>query len=195
MRTHQKLYFALLLVVPLGLFACNEGRRPEAPPETRGAGNPSQACDPEGKASSALTSSDRTDGDWTDLPDGEQCVPAAREFFQKRFDVSFPLMPDHWTGACPPKGACHLWLDAQPDPNAWERTDASSGTPQTYDLVVFPPHGTGLGKWGHAAIVDHVEDDQIFVMDDDYVGYNQRSTRTHKVDWPPYGWYRLKTLE
>jgi hypothetical protein len=198
MRTHHKLRFALLLLVPLGLFACNEGRLPEAPPETPGGespSRPSEACDPEGKASCALISSDRTDGDWTDLPDGEQCVPGAREFFQKHFNASFPLMPNHWTENCPPLGACHLWLDAQPDPNVWERIDASGGTPQTYDLIVFPPHGTGLGKYGHAAIVDHIEGDQIFVMDDDYVKYDQRSTKPHKVDWPPYGWYRLKTLE
>lgn len=143
------------------------------------------------EAASAFTSN-YTDGDWSDLPDGLECVPAARRFFEDKFGASFPLMPEHSAGDCPPLGACHLWLDAQPDSNVWERIDAGDGAPQTYDLVVYPPHGTGLGAHGHVGMADHVEDDQICVMDDNYVGHHQRSSKPHSVSWAPYGWYRLR---
>jgi hypothetical protein len=146
------------------------------------------------EAESTLHTSQTVVGDWAGLPDGTECVPGARSFFETRFGASFPRMPAHATGSCPPLGACHLWLDAEPDPGTWERFDAGAGVPQTYDLIVYPPHGNGLGKYGHVAIVDHVEGDHVYVMDVNYVGHHRRSPLPHEVDWAAEGWYRLRTL-
>ncbi|WP_437304683.1 CHAP domain-containing protein [Sorangium sp. So ce388] len=141
-------------------------------------------------ASELALTSDYMVGDWTHLPTGYQCVVGARKFFESAFGVSFPRMPDHWTGDCADFGACHLWLDAEPDPALWEKM--SEGYPSTYDLIVYPPHGAN--PYGHVAIVDHVEGGEIYVMDTNYAEDEQRSTMPHTVSWPEYGWYRLRSL-
>lgn len=129
-------------------------------------------------------------GDWSALPNGYECLAAMQLFYPKKFGVALPLAPDGWDGNCAPEGACHLWLDARPSAGEWERI--TSGTPSTYDLIVYPPIGND--PWGHVAAVDHVENGKIFVMDDNYVAHHTKSAMPHTVAWPAYGWYHLKKL-
>jgi hypothetical protein len=138
----------------------------------------------------AYTSSGTTVGDWHNLEGGVECLVGMQDFYPAQFGVSIPIAPESWNGGCAPEGACHLWLDAQPDASLWEAI--SSGTPSTYDLIVYPPIGND--PWGHVAAVDHVENGQIFVMDDNYVGHHVRSSAPHTVDWAAYGWFHLRSL-
>lgn len=138
----------------------------------------------------AFTSSSKTVGDWSKLQTGYECLEALQYFYPARFGVSLPVAGPGWYGNCAPHGACHLWLDKRPDPDEWERI--TSGTPETYDLIVYPPIGNDI--WGHIASVDHVENGQIFVMDDNYVAHHVKSKVPHTVAWPQYGWYHLKKL-
>lgn len=142
------------------------------------------------KEHAAFSSSNSTVGDWSALPSGVECLVGMQVFYPAKFGVHIPIAPESYSGDCAPEGACHLWLDAQPDPGTWERI--SSGTPSTYDLIVYPPIGND--PWGHVAAVDHVEDGKIYVMDDNYVAHHVRSSTPHTVDWPAYGWYHLRSL-
>ena len=92
------------------------------------------------KQHAAFTSSGTTVGEWSALPGGVECLEGMQAFYPAKFGVSLPIAPDSSYGDCTNVGACHLWLDARPDPGAWERID--SGTPSTYDLIVYPPSAT-----------------------------------------------------
>ena len=138
----------------------------------------------------AFTSSSKTVGDWSKLQTGYECLEALQYFYPAKFGVSLPVAGPGSYGNCAPHGACHLWLDKRPDSAEWERI--STGTPETYDLIVYPPIGNDI--WGHIASVDHVENGKIFVMDDNYVAHHTKSKVPHTVDWPQYGWYHLKKL-
>ncbi|MEO7328494.1 MAG: hypothetical protein ABI193_07950 [Minicystis sp.] len=138
-------------------------------------------------------SSSKTVGNWSKFPDGEQCLPAIQMFYPARFGVSVPIAGPGSTGACASYGACHIWLDKIPDNDDWERIpDDGTHLPTTYDMIVYPPHGTN--PWGHIASVDHVEGKTIFVMDDNYVAHEQKASKPHTVSTKPYGWYHLKKL-
>lgn len=139
---------------------------------------------------SAFTSSNKTVGDWSKLQTGYECLAALQYFYPAKFGVSLPVAGPGAYGNCASHGACHLWLDKRPDPDQWERH--TTGEPQTYDLIVYPPIGNDI--WGHIAAVDHVENGQIFVMDDNYVGHHVKSSKPHTVSWKQYGWYHLKKL-
>lgn len=139
---------------------------------------------------SAYVTSTKTVGDWHLLHTGYECLEAMQYFYPAKFGVSLPVAGPGWDGDCGPHGACHLWLDKRPDPAQWERI--TTGTPSTYDLIVYPPIGSDI--WGHIASVDHVENGRIYVMDDNYVGHHVKSAHPHTVDWPAYGWYHLRKL-
>jgi hypothetical protein len=142
--------------------------------------------------SQELTSS-KTVGNWSKFPDGEQCLAAIQMFYPARFGVSVPIAGPGATGACASHGACHIWLDKIPDSDDWERIpNDGNHLPTTYDMIVYPPHGSN--PWGHIAAVDHVEGKTIFVIDDNYVGYEQKASKPHTVSTKPYGWYHLKKL-
>src|SRR4029079_307190 len=79
------------------------------------------------KEHAAFTSSTKMVGEWSQLPTGVECLVGMQAFYPAQFGVRGPTAPDAWNGDCAPEGACHLWLDAQPDPGTWERI--SSGTP------------------------------------------------------------------
>jgi hypothetical protein len=139
-----------------------------------------------------LTSS-KTVGNWSKLPDGEQCLAAMQMFYPAKFGVHLPLAGTHWTGNCAPHGACHIWLDEIPSSSEWERIpNDGKHLPTTYDLIIYPPSGSNV--WGHAASVDHVEGKTIYVMDDNYVAHETKSSHPHTVSTKAYGWYHLKKL-
>ncbi|MEO6573130.1 MAG: CHAP domain-containing protein [Polyangiaceae bacterium] len=153
---------------------------------------------PEGdeSASSAadeLTTS-RVDGNWSQFPNGEQCYAAIQNFYANRFHATVPHSTSHNNGLCRGGGACDLWVDAEsrPDPNVWERIPNANGAkPELYDMIVYgPPAGE---NYGHVASVDHVENGNIYVIDDNYVGHLQKATRPHTVWVKAYGWYHLKS--
>lgn len=145
-----------------------------------------------GVMSNELTSN-KTVGDWSKFPDGEQCLAAVQLFFPAKFGVYLPTAGDKWTGSCAPHGACHIWLDRIPDADKWERIpNDGKHLPTTYDVIIYPPHSGSV--WGHAAVVDHVEGQTIFVMDDNYVAHEKKASKPHTVSTKAYGWYHLKKL-
>jgi hypothetical protein len=138
-------------------------------------------------------SSSKTVGNWSKFPDGEQCLAAVQLFYPARFGAHVPYAGEGWTGGCAPHGACHIWVDRIPDPAVWERIpNDGKHLPKTYDMIVYPPHSGN--PWGHIASVDHVEGKTIYVMDDNYVGHEQKASKPHTVSSTPYGWYHLKKL-
>jgi len=149
------------------------------------------AVESSGKEGAALSSS-TTVGDWSLFPDYRQCIVGVQEFYPARFSTWIPSMPDVVTGDCAEWGACHLWVDAQPDPAVWERIPDGSGLPATYDIAVYPPKPGN--PYGHVGSVDHVEGGQIFIMDDNFLGDERRAPSPHTVDRAPYGWYHLRSL-
>ena len=141
---------------------------------------------------SELTSS-RTDGDWSKFPNGLECLPAVQGFYPAKFGVSLPVAGPGSVGSCAAYGACKLWLAHEPNPAQWEKIDNDgSHLPSTYDLIVYPPHGTN--PYGHIASVDHVEGKTIYVMDDNYVAHHTKASHPHTVSVSAYGWYHLKSL-
>lgn len=142
------------------------------------------------KRAFAFKSTTKMVGDWTELPDFRQCYVGMSDFYRAKFGVQIPYAPETWNGACAPWGACHLWLDAIPDPNVWERHEAGSGEPTTYDMIVYPP--TDGNEYGHVAGVDHVENGLIYVMDTNFSNNERRSETPHTVGWGEYGWYHLR---
>jgi hypothetical protein len=182
MTTLKTLLATSLIAMTLGLGAC-------------AAGTDSNALEEDGEEQvdaeySAFTSSSKTVGDWSKLQTGYECLAALQYFYPAKFGVSLPVAGPGWYGNCAPHGACHLWLDKRPDSDEWERI--TTGEPETYDLIVYPPIGNDI--WGHIAAVDHVENGKIFVMDDNYVAHHVKSKVPHTVGWPQYGWYHLKKL-
>lgn len=182
MTTLKTLLTTSLIAMTLGLGAC-------------AANTDSNALEEDGEEQvdaeySAFTSSSKTVGDWSKLQTGYECLAALQYFYPAKFGVSLPVAGPGWYGNCAPHGACHLWLDKRPDSDEWERI--TTGVPETYDLIVYPPIGNDI--WGHIASVDHVENGQIFVMDDNYVAHHVKSKVPHTVGWPQYGWYHLKKL-
>ena len=130
--------------------------------------------------------------DWHDFPGGLQCVGGVDGFFQAHFGVGLPALCQYATqNGCQSCGACEFWEANAPDPAVWDRL--GSGTPQLFDMIVFPP--VSGNAYGHVAVVDHVTNGAIYVMDDNYVGYQQKASCPHTVSWGAYGWYRLKSLE
>ena len=140
-----------------------------------------------------LTST-RTDGDWRKFGGG-QCLVAVQGFYPAKFGVSLPIAGPGAYGNCASSGACKLWVDPdrRPDPDQWERI-ANDGKhePVTYDLIVYPP--ISGDPWGHIASVDHLEGKNIYVMDSNYVGHDEKAPHPHTVSWPSFGWYHLKKL-
>jgi len=130
-------------------------------------------------------------GDWKELPDFRQCYTGMYDFYLAKFNVGIPFPPNAYTGTCAPLGACHLWLDGIPDANVWERHEAGSGEPTTYDMIIYPP--TKYNEYGHVAGVDHVEDGLIYVMDTNFMNDERRSDTPHTVGWGEYGWYHLRS--
>lgn len=152
-----------------------------------------ELTDDEGENSESELTSSTTVGDWSKFPNGEECLPAVQGFYPAKFGVSLPIAGPGDVGSCHAFGACKLWLVHKPDPDKWERIDNDgSHLPTTYDLIVYPPHGTN--PYGHIASVDHVEGKTIYVMDDNYVGHHQKASAPHTVSTPAYGWYHLKSL-
>lgn len=143
------------------------------------------------KRAFAFKSTTKMVGDWSELPDNVQCYVGMFDFYLAKFGVQIPYSPIVWTGACAPYGACHLWLDGIPDPNVWERHEAGSGEPTTYDMIVYPP--TDNNEYGHVAGVDHVENGLIYVMDTNFMNDEKRSDTPHTVGWGEYGWYHLRS--
>jgi len=131
--------------------------------------------------------------DWSDFPTGDQCVGAVAAFFHAHFGVGLPPLCGYPTAdGCDSCGACELWVGDAPSSSQWDRL--STGTPQLFDMIVFPPPNSG-NPYGHVAVVDHVEGSTVYVMDDNYVGPLEKAPCPHTVSWAPYGWYRLKSLE
>jgi hypothetical protein len=138
-----------------------------------------------------LTSS-KTVGDWH-LFGGGQCLVAVQNFYPKKFGVSVPIAGPGSVGNCASHGACKIWLDKIPSSADWERIpNDGHHMPTTYDLIVYPP--ISGDPWGHIASVDHVEGNNIFVMDSNYVGHEEKAPHPHTVGWKAYGWYHLKKL-
>jgi hypothetical protein len=131
--------------------------------------------------------------DWHDFPTGDECVGAVEAFFHTRFGEALPPLCGYATrDGCDSCGACELWVSDVPDPNKWDRV--TTGTPQLFDMIVFPPPNSE-NPYGHVAVVDHVEGSSVYVMDDNYVGALEKAPCPHTVSWAPYGRYRLKSLE
>jgi surface antigen len=130
--------------------------------------------------------------DWHDFPGGLQCVGGVDGFFQNHFGVGLPALCQYPTqNGCASCGACEFWEANAPNPAVWDRI--SGGTPQLFDMIVFPP--TSGNAYGHVAVVDHVSGSSVYVMDDNYVAYQTKASCPHTVSWAPYGRYRLKKLE
>lgn len=130
--------------------------------------------------------------DWHDFPGGMQCVGGVDAFFQNHFGVGLPALCQYPTqNGCYSCGACELWEANAPNPAVWDRM--STGTPQLFDMIVYPP--INGDPYGHVAVVDHVTNGVVYVMDDNYVAYQTKASCPHTVSWAPYGWYRLKQLE
>jgi len=131
--------------------------------------------------------------DWHDFPGGQQCVGGVDGFFQAHFGVGLPALCQYPTqNGCQSCGACEFWEANAPSAAVWDRF--SSGTPQLFDMVVFPP--VSGNAYGHVAAVDHVDaQGHVYVMDDNYVGPDAKASCPHTVSWAPYGYYRLKSLE
>jgi hypothetical protein len=137
--------------------------------------------------------SNKTVGNWSKFPDGEECLAAVQGFYPARFNASVPIAGPGWTGNCAPHGACHIWLDKIPSSKVWERIpNDGQHVPETYDMIVYPP--APGDPWGHIASVDHVEGKTIFVIDDNYVAHHKKSAHPHTVSTKAYGWYHLKSL-
>jgi hypothetical protein len=139
-------------------------------------------------------------GDWSDFPEGDgtlQCVGGVRQFYQKKFKITVPPASGGPVGSCAKYGACNLWVNPanRPDPAKWNRYDWGTKTPQTYDMVVFPP--TGSNAYGHVASIDHMKGSKLFVMDANWSPWKgHKAACVHDVgSYKPYGFYRLKSLE
>jgi hypothetical protein len=129
--------------------------------------------------------------DWHDFPNGMQCAGAVDAFFQSHFGVGLPALCQYPTqNGCQSCGACEFWEANAPNPSVWDRM--SSGTPQLFDMIVYPP--VNGNAYGHVAVVDHVGGASVYVMDDNYVAYQTKASCPHTVSWAAYGWYRLKSL-
>ncbi|MEO7327955.1 MAG: VCBS repeat-containing protein [Minicystis sp.] len=169
-------FLAPFLALPLG---CAPPSPAPPPPEDLGS------------AAEALTL-----GDWSQFPDGHQCVVGVQIFYQAKFGVTVPPTGGPgWNGNCAPLGACHLWLDVIPSDNDWYRIpNDGAELPTTYDMIVYPP--TATNEYGHIASVDHVTDGVIYVMDDNYCANNceKKAVEPHTVSSKAYGWYHLKQL-
>jgi hypothetical protein len=102
--------------------------------------------------------------DWHDFPGGQQCVGGVDGFFQAHFGVGLPALCQYPTqNGCQSCGACEFWEANAPSAAVWDRF--SSGTPQLFDMVVFPP--VSGNAYGHVAAVDHVDaQGHVYVMDD-----------------------------
>jgi MYXO-CTERM domain-containing protein len=141
-------------------------------------------------------------GDWTGFTGG-QCVHGVYQFYLHRFGLSLTgacAQPGN-LGTCQNCGACMIWKSSAvaPSPSLFNKYDFGTTTPRTYDIVVYPPKsGTGPG---HVAAVDHLEGSDpgdwhnLYVMDSNYVGYEQKASQVHTVSRAPYGFYRLKSLD
>ncbi len=147
-----------------------------------------------------------TKGHWSLFPAGDgvsstnQCVHGVSVFYTAKFGV--PRLAASYSktvGNCLGYGACQMWLSSHPNPALWNRYAWGTETPQTYDLVIYPPSGSAAG-YGHVASVDHYKGGVLYVMDMNWnappEGYRYRkSTCAHTVSRTPYGFYRLKSLE
>lgn len=142
-----------------------------------------------------------TYGDWSAYGNG-QCVIGAQTFYKNKFGVALKPtgVQQGDVGSCAYLGACMYWVSgaAQPDLNTWDRHDWGSLMPQTYDLVIYPPHGTN--PYGHVASVDHMEGPDagnyknMYIMDSNFNGNELKASAIHTYNLQPYGFYRLKSL-
>ena len=143
-----------------------------------------------------------TDGDWSGFTGG-QCVHGVYQFYLHRFDIDLTgtCAQEGNVGSCENCGACMIWESAavRPSSKLFNRYSWGSTKPQTYDIVVYPPlSGTGPG---HVAAVDHLASSndsdwrKLYVMDSNYVGYEEKAPKVHTVSRAPYGFYRLKSLD
>jgi hypothetical protein len=132
--------------------------------------------------------------DWSQFPDGYQCLVGVQMFYPARFGASVPIAGEYWSGDCAPEGACHVWYDATPNASVWERiANDGSESPSTYDMIVFGP--TSTNAYGHIASVDHVDDyGNVYVMDDNYNSDERKAWEPHTVSRAALGWYHLRSL-
>jgi hypothetical protein len=139
--------------------------------------------------------------DWSNFPSGYQCIVGVQHFIENEWGLTFPA-----TGlgspadGCAALGACLEWVDNLPDPSVWNRYAWGDKTPQAYDVLIFPPEGSN--PYGHAAMLDHMDGSDVYVMDDNWDGNMNRSCAwaghdgwVHDGVWAPYGFYRLKSME
>ena len=143
-----------------------------------------------------------TQGDWSAYGAG-QCVFGAQTFYKNRYGVGLKATGVQGSdiGGCKYLGACMYWVSdaARPDPGTWNRYDFGSNMPQTYDLVIYPP--TGTNPYGHVASIDHMEggdagnQNQMYIMDSNFGGNEQKASAIHTYSLKPYGFYRLKSLD
>lgn len=141
-----------------------------------------------------------TYGDWSQYGDG-QCVTGARAFYTAKFGVTLNATGLQSTdvGSCAYLGACMYWVSPKvaPDSAKWVKHAWGTAMPKTYDLVIYPPHGTN--SYGHVASVDHMEGTnpsdltKLYVMDSNYTVSVKKSPAIHTTSVTPYGFYRLKS--
>jgi hypothetical protein len=141
-----------------------------------------------------------TYGDWSTYGDG-QCVTGARTFYTAKFGVTLNATGLQSTdiGSCAALGACMYWVSPKVAPSSatWVKYAWGSEMPKTYDLIIYPPHGTNA--YGHVASVDHMEGTnpsdltKLYVMDSNYTVSVKKSPSIHTTTVTPYGFYRLKS--
>jgi hypothetical protein len=149
----------------------------------------------------AVAQAVETQGDWAQYGSG-QCVSGARTFYTNHFGVTLKAtgVQGSSIGACEYLGACMYWVSgaAQPDPGTWDKHPWGSAMPQTYDLVIYPP--TSTNPYGHVASIDHMEGGDasaygnLYIMDSNFNGNEQKASAIHTFNRQPYGFYRLKAL-
>jgi hypothetical protein len=169
-------------------------------------GSTSCASAPDGNAEAIGASAEAITGavgDWTGFTNGE-CVHGVYEFYSHRYGVTLTgtcAQPAD-VGNCETCGACMIWEGSRVEPSAtlFNRHAWGATTPQTYDIVVYPPRTSAVGP-GHVACVDHMTSSDpsdwqaLYVMDTNYYGGETMATAVHTVSRAPYGIYRLKSLE
>lgn len=145
-------------------------------------------------SSKAATDYASAQADWSQFPDGYQCMVAVQIFYPAAFNVQTGVAGNFWSGDCAPVGACHIWYDDVPDSNVWERIpNDGTQSPSMYDMIVFGP--TSSNEYGHIASVDHVDSaGNVFVMDDNYNSDQRKASEPHTVWRPALGWYHIRSL-
>ncbi|MDB4995568.1 MAG: putative exported peptidase [Myxococcaceae bacterium] len=141
-------------------------------------------------------------GNWTGFTSG-QCVHGVYQFYLNRYGISLPGTCAHATvGNCQSCGACMIWKgpNVEPPASLFNKYAWGTTTPQTYDIVVYPPRTAAVGP-GHVACVDHMTSSNpaawqnLYVMDSNYFGGETMATSVHTVSRAPYGIFRLKSLD